>query len=91
MNKLLPALALAAAPFLFAFNPVAPVQKPKASPTATVSYAKDGLKIEVNYSRPSKKGRVIFGGLVPFDQVWMQCPPAWAHCPPEKAYRHLVR
>lgn len=70
MNKLLPALALAAAPLLFAFNPGAPVQKPKASPAATVSYDKDGLKIEVNYSRPFKKGRVIFGGLVPFDQVW---------------------
>ncbi len=70
MNKLFPTLALLAAPFLFAFNPSTPVQKPKASPAATATYNKDGLKIEVNYSRPSKKGREIFGGLVPFDEVW---------------------
>lgn len=70
MNKLFPTLALLAAPFLFAFNPGAPVQKPKTSPAATANYNKDGLKIEVNYSRPYKKGREIFGGLVPYDQVW---------------------
>ena len=33
-------------------------------------YTKDDLKIEVAYSRPYKKGREIFGGLVPYDQVW---------------------
>lgn len=43
---------------------------PKASPEATVNYDKDGLKIDITYCRPSKKGRVIFGGLVPYDEVW---------------------
>lgn len=28
------------------------------------------LKITVNYSRPYKKGRKIFGGLVPFSETW---------------------
>lgn len=60
MNRFLPTLALLTAPLLFAFNPATPVQKPKASPAATATYNKDGLKIEVDYSRPSKKGREIF-------------------------------
>jgi len=31
---------------------------------------KDDLKIDITYCRPFKKGRVIFGGLVPYDVVW---------------------
>lgn len=40
----------------------------KASPEETVNF-KNG-EISVKYSSPSKKGRVIFGELVPYDQVW---------------------
>lgn len=42
----------------------------RSSPEATVSYDKNGLKMEVFYCRPSKKGREIFGGLVPYGKVW---------------------
>ncbi|MBC7487817.1 MAG: DUF2911 domain-containing protein [Cytophagaceae bacterium] len=42
----------------------------KASPEDTVSYKKDGKQLSVFYCRPSKKGRVIFGLLVPYDKVW---------------------
>lgn len=70
MKNLFPILALIGAPFLFSFSGSVPMQEQRASPAATASYDKDGLKIEVNYSRPYKKGREIFGGLVPFDQVW---------------------
>ncbi len=45
-------------------------QTKKASPEATVAYAKDGLNIDIFYCRPSKKGREIFGGLVPYDVTW---------------------
>ncbi|HQV40120.1 MAG: DUF2911 domain-containing protein [Flavobacteriales bacterium] len=45
-------------------------QTKKASPEATVNYVKDDLKIDITYCRPFKKGRVIFGGLVPYDVVW---------------------
>jgi hypothetical protein len=45
-------------------------QTKKASPEATVEYKKDGKEISVFYCRPSKKGREIFGGLVPYGQVW---------------------
>lgn len=41
-----------------------------ASPKETLVYNKDGLNIQVNYCRPSKKGRAIFGELEPYGKVW---------------------
>jgi hypothetical protein len=43
---------------------------PAASPAAIVKQRIGLTDIEVSYSRPGVKGRTIFGGLVPFDQVW---------------------
>jgi hypothetical protein len=40
------------------------------SPEDRVNFEKGDLKIAVVYNRPSKKGRVIFGELVPYDKVW---------------------
>lgn len=40
------------------------------SPEASVKFVSDNVTIEVNYSRPMKNGRVIFGGLVPYGQWW---------------------
>ncbi len=40
------------------------------SPQDTVVYSKNGFDIEVAYSRPFKKERKIFGGLVPYGKVW---------------------
>lgn len=40
------------------------------SPKDTVRFELNDLKLKVFYNRPFKKGRVIFGGLVPFNQVW---------------------
>lgn len=40
------------------------------SPETTVRYSDKGYDLSVTYSAPSKKNRVIFGGLVPYDQVW---------------------
>jgi hypothetical protein len=45
-------------------------QTKSASPEQTVSFIQDNLTIEVFYNRPFKKGRVIFGGLVPYNVVW---------------------
>ncbi len=70
MRNLLPALALLSAPILLALSSNSPVQRPRSSPPGTATYDKDGLKIEVAYSRPYKKGREIFGELVPYDRVW---------------------
>jgi hypothetical protein len=36
----------------------------------TVSAVVDGAHITIDYGRPSKRGRVVFGGLVPWGEVW---------------------
>ena len=43
---------------------------PQASPQATVKENVGLSTIEIEYCRPGIKGRKIFGGLVPYDQVW---------------------
>lgn len=40
------------------------------SPEEEVTFNSDNLGIRVFYNRPFKKGREIFGGLVPYDKVW---------------------
>jgi hypothetical protein len=61
---------LALAAFVF----VSHAQQDKAnrpSPAATASLdLGDGKSITVDYSSPRAKGRKIFGGLVPYGQVW---------------------
>jgi hypothetical protein len=43
---------------------------PRLSPNATVAQLVGITDIELHYSRPGVKGRAIWGGLVPYDQVW---------------------
>jgi hypothetical protein len=45
-------------------------QKPLASPPADTSQTVDGKTVSIHYNAPSKRGREIFGGLVPYDKVW---------------------
>jgi len=40
------------------------------SPEEEVAFTSEDLTIKVFYNRPFKKGRDIFGGLVPYDKVW---------------------
>jgi hypothetical protein len=40
------------------------------SPKKTVKLEVDDIELEVFYNRPSKRGREVFGGLVPYDEVW---------------------
>lgn len=40
------------------------------SPEETVTYNRDDLKLEVFYNRPYKKERIVFGKLVPYNEVW---------------------
>jgi hypothetical protein len=40
------------------------------SPKDTVKFELNDTKLEVFYNRPYKKGREIFGALVPFNEVW---------------------
>jgi Protein of unknown function (DUF2911) len=46
------------------------IEFPLPSPASTLKQRVGFTDIEINYSRPGVKGRVIFGGLVPYDQVW---------------------
>ncbi len=45
-------------------------QQKRASPHETVSATIDGAAVSITYGRPLMKGRKIFGGLVPYGQVW---------------------
>ncbi|MEO8584568.1 MAG: DUF2911 domain-containing protein, partial [Acidobacteriota bacterium] len=63
-SVVLAALAVTAAPAL------SQLSTPLPSPNATVSQVIGVTKIEVVYSRPSVKGRTIWGELVPWDKVW---------------------
>jgi len=65
MRKL---LSLAAALSLFSTAVVA--QNKPASPPAKAEGKIGGKNISVDYSAPSKRGRVIMGGLVPYEKVW---------------------
>ncbi len=47
-----------------------PLNTPAPSPTQTVKQNFGLSSIELSYSRPGIKGRVVFGDLVPFGQVW---------------------
>jgi Protein of unknown function (DUF2911) len=48
----------------------AQVKTPAPSPKATVSQVIGLTDVSVDYSRPSAKGRIIFGDLVPFGKLW---------------------
>lgn len=48
----------------------AQIKTPSTSPAATVSQQIGLTNITVEYSRPSVKGRSIFGNLVPYGKVW---------------------
>ena len=43
---------------------------PTLSPITEVSQEVGLTQVKLSYSRPSAKGRKVFGGLVPFDEVW---------------------
>jgi hypothetical protein len=48
----------------------AELKLPRVSQKSTVTQTVGLTDITITYSRPGVKGRVIWGGLVPYDQVW---------------------
>jgi len=67
----LPVMALSGLVFSFGLSAQTPrIDFPAASPTCELKQRVGLTDIEVDYSRPSVKGRVIFGGIVPYGQVW---------------------
>lgn len=72
-SKLIPLLAVgfALAGTALAQAPAAPkLVLPQASPPATLKQQVGITDIEVTYNRPGVKGRKIFGGLVPYGEIW---------------------
>jgi hypothetical protein len=65
MKNLLLTIALAGS---IAAN--AQITFPQPSPTASLSQNFATSKIEVSYSRPSAKGRKVYGDVVPFGKLW---------------------
>lgn len=63
-------LAILIALVMFVGMPYMQEQTKKHSPEVTNTYSKNGMDLSINYSSPSKKDRVIFGELVPYDIVW---------------------
>lgn len=48
----------------------AQIQVPPPSPASTLTQQVGLTEVTVEYSRPSKKGRTIFGNLVPYGEIW---------------------
>ncbi|WP_445381691.1 DUF2911 domain-containing protein [Robiginitalea sp. IMCC43444] len=56
--------------FYFVGMPYLREQTKKHSPEKTATYESGDTLLSVNYNSPSKKGRDIFGKLVPYGKVW---------------------
>ena len=48
----------------------AQIQTPQPSPKAIINQIVGLTKVEVNYSRPAIRGRIIMGDLVPYGEIW---------------------
>ncbi|NAY91169.1 DUF2911 domain-containing protein [Muricauda sp. JGD-17] len=48
----------------------AQLQTPQPSPSSKLQQTVGLTEVEVEYSRPSMRGRTIFGNLVPYDALW---------------------
>ena len=48
----------------------AQINTPAPSPSAKLTQTVGLTEVSVDYSRPSMRGRTIFGNLVPFDKLW---------------------
>ena len=54
----------------YALQMNAQIRTPAASPSSKIEQTVGLTTVTVEYSRPGKKGREIFGGLVPTGEVW---------------------
>jgi hypothetical protein len=61
MRKILIALAI-----ITQFTIEAQIKTPQSSPLATINQVVGLTDVEIVYSRPSARGRAVFGNLVPF-------------------------
>lgn len=63
-------LIISSAMLLFAGSLLAQIKMPQPSPKQTITQDFGQGEIEIVYSRPSVKGRTIFGDVVPYGALW---------------------
>ena len=56
--------------FLISYFNYSQIKTPRVSPASAVEQMVGLTEIEVEYSRPSKRGRDIFGNVVPYGKIW---------------------
>lgn len=66
MKKIIIALTI----MMTSYAAQAQVKTPQASPKSVLTQVVGLTDVEIEYSRPSAKGRAIFGDLVPFGKLW---------------------
>jgi hypothetical protein len=66
--------AMLAGPLLLAGTGVSSAQRARVSPHESTAATVGRADLEIVYGRPYTRGRVIFGGLVPYGEIW--CPGA---------------
>lgn len=70
MNKIILSIATAALLFIGVEQSTAQVKLPPSSSSQTITQGLGIKDIVLSYQRPNKNNRVIFGGLVPYGEVW---------------------
>lgn len=48
----------------------AQLKTPQPSPSASITQTVGLIDVKIDYSRPGMKGRTVFGGIVPFGEIW---------------------
>ena len=66
MKKIVFAIAI----FMISIVGNSQVKTPQASPKSLLNQLVGLTDVEIEYSRPSAKGRIVFGELVPFGRLW---------------------
>lgn len=69
MKRILTILGIIVVVLVLAFFALRSFTK-ASSPEAVAQVSQNGLNVTVNYCRPYRRNRKIFGGLVPYGQVW---------------------
>lgn len=67
MKKIFMAAGLA---LVLSLSASAQIQTPQASPKATIDQVVGLTNVKIEYSRPSARGRAVYGELVPFGRLW---------------------
>src|SRR6476661_6344461 len=69
-RRVFPALLVLAASHTVLGQAFAPLRVPDASPEASAAQTVGVTDIKISYHRPAVNKRAVWGGLVPYNEVW---------------------